>query len=253
MGSVVFLSYVSSPEPHKCNTDSLSKGKSNIKTPPWQNVSFKCMLLVCFMQLLLLLLSCFSHVRLCATPQTAAHQAPPSLGFSWQEHWSGLPFPSPMHESEKWKWSRSVVSDSVRPHRRQPTRLPRPWDSPGKNTGGGCHVLLQCSFMQLEAVYVYVYICMLDSVVPTLCYPMNCSTPDFPVLHCLPEFAKTHVYWVDDAIFISPSSHLIQPSKKNKGGKWIQRISGIFASTSFTDSVRCYHNLVLLASFPPLG
>ena len=33
----------------------------------------------------------------------AAHQAPPSLGFSRQEHWSGLPFPSPMHESEKWK------------------------------------------------------------------------------------------------------------------------------------------------------
>ena len=38
----------------------------------------------------------------------------------------------------------SVVSDSVRPHRRQPTRLPRPWDSPGKNTGVGCHFLLQC-------------------------------------------------------------------------------------------------------------
>ena len=48
-----------------------------------------------------LLLSHFSHVRLCATPQTAAHQAPPSLGFSRQEHWSGLPFPSPMCESEK--------------------------------------------------------------------------------------------------------------------------------------------------------
>ena len=51
--------------------------------------------------LLLLLLSRFRRVRLCATPQTAAHQAPPSLGFSRQEHWSGLPFPSPMHESEK--------------------------------------------------------------------------------------------------------------------------------------------------------
>ena len=43
----------------------------------------------------LLLLSCFSRVRLCVTPQTEAHQAPPSLGFSRQEHWSGLPFPSP--------------------------------------------------------------------------------------------------------------------------------------------------------------
>ena len=51
--------------------------------------------------LLLLLLSLFSRVRLCATPQTAARQAPPSLGFSRQEHWSGLPFPSPMQESEK--------------------------------------------------------------------------------------------------------------------------------------------------------
>ena len=48
-----------------------------------------------------LLLSHFSRVQLCATPEMAAHQAPPSLGFSRQEHWSGLPFPSPMHESEK--------------------------------------------------------------------------------------------------------------------------------------------------------
>ena len=50
---------------------------------------------------LLLLLSRFSRVQLCATPETAAHQALPSLGFSIQEHWSGLPFPSPVHESEK--------------------------------------------------------------------------------------------------------------------------------------------------------
>ena len=50
---------------------------------------------------MLLLPSGFSRVRLCVTPQTAAHQAPPSLGFSRQEHWSGLPFPSPMHEREK--------------------------------------------------------------------------------------------------------------------------------------------------------
>ena len=54
-------------------------------------------------RLLLLLLSHFSRVRFCATP---------SLGFSTQEHWSGLPFPSPMHESENWKWSHSVVSNS---------------------------------------------------------------------------------------------------------------------------------------------
>ena len=73
----------------------------------------------------------------------AAHQAPLSLGFSRQEHWSGLPFPSPMHESEKWKWNCSVMSDPQRPHGPHPSRLLRPWDFPGKSTGVGCHCLLQ--------------------------------------------------------------------------------------------------------------
>ena len=92
--------------------------------------------------LLLLLLSRCSRVWLCASPLTAAHQAPLSLGFSRQEHWSGLPFPPPMHESEKWKWSSSVLSDSSLPHGLLPTRLLRPWDSPGKSPGVGCHRLL---------------------------------------------------------------------------------------------------------------
>ena len=63
---------------------------------------------------LLLLLSRISRVRLCATPETEAHQAPLSLGFSRQEHWSGLPFPSPMHESEsEVAQSCLTVSDPV--------------------------------------------------------------------------------------------------------------------------------------------
>ena len=76
-------------------------------------------------------------------PIDGSHQAPPSLGFSRQEHWSGLPFPSPVHKSEKWQWSRSDVSDSSRPHGLQPTRLLRPWDFSGKSTGLGCHCLLR--------------------------------------------------------------------------------------------------------------
>ena len=48
-------------------------------------------------------------------------------------------------------WVASVVSDSVRPHRRQPTSLPHPWDSPGKNTGVGCHFLLQCMKVKSES------------------------------------------------------------------------------------------------------
>ena len=87
-----------------------------------------------FISLLLLLLSRLSRVT--------AHQAPPSLRFSRQEHWSGLPLPSPMHESDKWKWSCSVLSDSLWPHGLQLTRLLCPWDFPGKSTGVGCHRLL---------------------------------------------------------------------------------------------------------------
>ena len=90
----------------------------------------------------LLLLSRFSCVWLCVTPEMAPHQAPPSLGFSRQEHWSGLPFPSPKHESEKWKWSRSVVSNSS-----WPMDCSLPGSSihgifPGNITGVGCHCLL---------------------------------------------------------------------------------------------------------------
>ena len=69
----------------------------------------------------------------------ASYQAHLSLGFSRQEHWSGCPFPSLMHESEKWKWSRSVVSDSQQLHGLQPTRLLPLWDFPGKSTGVGFH------------------------------------------------------------------------------------------------------------------
>ena len=54
-----------------------------------------------FLKTSMVLLSRFSRVQLCVTPETAACQAPLSLGFSRQEHWSGLPFPSPMHGSEK--------------------------------------------------------------------------------------------------------------------------------------------------------
>ena len=61
----------------------------------------------------------------------------PSLGFSRQEHWSGLPFLSPMHESEKWKWNCAVVYDPQWPHVLQPSRVLRPWDFPGKSTQVG--------------------------------------------------------------------------------------------------------------------
>ena len=88
--------------------------------------------------IILLLLSHFSPVRHCATPWMAAH--PALAWFSKQEHWSGLPFPSPTYESEKWKWNQSVVSDPQRPIELQPSRLLPPWDFPGKSTGVGCRL-----------------------------------------------------------------------------------------------------------------
>ena len=61
------------------------------------------------------------------------------------------------------------MSDSVRPHRRQPARLSHPWDSPGKNTGVGCHFLLQC--MKVKGESEVTQSCL------TLSDPMDCSLP----------------------------------------------------------------------------
>ena len=66
------------------------------------------------------------------------------------------------------------MSDSVQPHRRQPTRLRRPWDSPGKNTGVGCHFLLQCMKVKSESE--------VGQSCPTPRDPMDCSPPG-PSVH----------------------------------------------------------------------
>ena len=61
------------------------------------------------------------------------------------------------------------MSETVWPHRRQPTRLPRPWDSPANNTGVGCHFLLQCMKVKSESE--------VTQLCPTLRNPMDCSLP----------------------------------------------------------------------------
>ena len=146
------------------------------------------------------------------------------------------------------------MSDSVRPHRRQPPRLPHPWDSPGKNTGVGCHFLLQCMKVKSESevaqscstlsdpmdcsppgssvhgifqarvlewgtiitgIKMTLYFSKHDQIrsvaqsCPTLCDPMNRSTPGLTVHHQLPEFTQTHVHRVSDAI--QPSHPLSSP------------------------------------------
>ena len=132
------------------------------------------------------MLSC---VQLFATPWTVTLQAPLSMAFPKQEYWSGLPFPSPGCLLNPGIQPRSPalagrfftsqppaaaakllqLCPTLRPHRRQPTRLPHPWDSPGKNTGVGCHFLLQ--YMKVKSESEVVQLC------PTLRDPMDCSLP----------------------------------------------------------------------------
>ena len=115
------------------------------------------------------------------------------------------------------------MSNSLQPYELQPARLLCPWYSPGKNTGVGCHVLLQGNFPthKMCALYTYLggwyvshFILLFSSVQSLshvwLCDRMDCSTPGLPVHHQLPEFTHTYVHWVGDAI--QPSHPLSSPS-----------------------------------------
>ena len=87
------------------------------------------------------------------------------------------------------------MSDSLRPHRRQPTRLPRPWDSPGKNTGVGCHFLLQCMKVKSESEVA--------QSCTTLSDPMDYSPPGPPSM----GFSRQE-YW-SGVPFPSPQDSMV--------------------------------------------
>ena len=95
------------------------------------------------------------------------------------------------------------MSDSVRPHRWQPTRLPRPWDSPGKNTGVGCRFLLQCLKVKSEREVA--------QSCPTLSDPVDCSPPGSSVHG---TFQARGLEWVP-----SPSPSCSRLGHKNTGPK----------------------------------
>ena len=132
------------------------------------------------------------HVRILATPWTVARQAPLSMGFSRQEYWSGWPFPSPGDLPDPGIEPRSPAlqadaltsgppgkpSTAAKSRQSCPTLCDpmdggpsgsRPWDSPGKHTGVGCHFLLQC--MKVKSEREVAQSC------PTLRDPMDCSLP----------------------------------------------------------------------------
>ena len=128
----------------------------------------------------------------------------------------------------------------MQPHRQQPTRLPHPWDSLGKNTGVGCHFLLQCmkvesesevanSCLSLTQLFNFLYSFYLSALslvaqsYLTLCNPMDCSTPGLSVHHQLLEFTQTHVHRVRDAI--QPSHPLSSPAlnlSQHQGAKVLE-------------------------------
>ena len=99
----------------------------------------------------------------------------------------------------------SVVSDSVRPHRQQPTRLPCPWDTPGKNTGVGCHFLLQCMKVKSESEVA--------QSCPTLHDPMDCSLPGSSI-HGI--FQARVLEWVHSLALLVIVTNSTFPLKKKK-------------------------------------
>ena len=102
------------------------------------------------------------------------------------------------------------MSDSVRPYRQQPTRLHHPWDSPGKNTGVGCHFLLQCMKMKSESEVA--------QSCPTLSDPMDCSLLGFSIHGIFQArvlewdaiaFSKTDLTWLlsSSQAWLFPQEH----------------------------------------------
>ena len=90
------------------------------------------------------------------------------------------------------------MSESVRPHRRQPTRLPCHWDSPGKNTGVGCHFLLQCMKVKTESEVTQSCLTLSD--------PMDCSPPGSSI-HGI--FQARVLEWGATAFSATPSNMVL--------------------------------------------
>ena len=166
------------------------------------------------------MLSQVSHVRLYATLSTIAHQAPLSMGFSRQEYWSGQPFPFPG----------DIPNPEIKP-----TSLTTP-------ALAGRFFTTSATWKPIYNIY-YIHLHIHNSfgtrpvssvtqLCPTLCDPMNHSTPGLPVHHQLPESTQTHVHRVGDAI--QPSHPLLSPSPPTLN---LSQHQGIFKRVSSSHQV----------------
>ena len=120
-----------------------------------------------------------------------------------------------MHESEKWKWSRSVVSDSSLPHGLQPTRLLHPWDFPGKSTGVGCHCLLRLYW--LVALFFFGLVSCSQ-----ICYPFQ--SPIYSFIYSLNEGFASVIsnFLLESSSFFFPlkSRTLYKETRLREQGDW---------------------------------
>ena len=137
------------------------------------------------------------------------------------------------------------MSDSVRPHRRKPTRLPHPWDSPGKNTGVGCHFLFQCMKVKSESE--------VTQSCPTLSNPMDCSLPG-SFIHGI--FQARVLEWGAVAFF-DPSfrESKLRPQLAQAGMYVVCRIAGLLWKVYCCRHGRAARGCLCLATcgecFPP--
>ena len=160
-------------------------------------------------------LKSLSPIRLLATPWTAAHQAPPSMGFSRQEYWSGVPLPSPgelLLISKTQSRYQPFFHDFIA----LPLSLlfifcgfPQPLCWSVWQFTPDCMRIAKIEFPYRRDAYLIIFIILVSCFVsfcsvaqpcPTLCHPVDYSTPGFSVLHHLLELDLTHMYWFSDAI-----------------------------------------------------
>ena len=154
------------------------------------------------------MLSCFGHVQLFATLWTVALQVPLPMGFSRQEYQSGLPCPPPEDLSDPGTKTASLMSPTL---------------------AGSSLLLAPPRITMFISIFYAVQFSSVTRSCLTLCDPMGCSKPGFPVYHQLAELSQTQVHWVGDAIQPTFSSSVTRFSS------WLQSfpVSGSFPMTQF--------------------
>ena len=132
------------------------------------------------------------------------------------------------------------MSDSLRSHRRQPTRLPRPWDSPGKNTGVGCHLLLQCMKVKSESEVAQSYLTLRDL--------MDCSLPGSSV-HGIFQ-ARVLEWGAIDQVFsmVFPVPHTVAGSARYSDQRRQESLKHIVEKCPLTTPRRPQSNFQILWS-----